>query len=266
LAAGDLARGLNVGVHVVHSWMPLNTAFGPAGAPLADIESVYAEPAAEVLHAQVAALRRDGVAVAGEHLLMGVAAEEIAGLATTIGAQLVVTGSRGLGLIKRLALGSVSEGVVNHSTAPVLVVRRGDEAWPPDRVLVGYDGSESSRGAAACAAVIGKATGAEVTLAIVINPYALAATVPTETMHAGETLVRRMADELAEVYEISIKTTVLSGESAPALVSLAEDCAPALLAVGSRGEGSLRRLALGSVSMAVLHGAQGPVLIAHSAA
>ena len=264
-AAGDLAKSLHAGVHVVHTWMPLNTAFGPAGQPQIDFEKTYAEPAAEVLHSQVAALASRGVTVAGEHLLMGSAGEEVASLATTVGAQLVVTGSRGLGLIKRLVLGSVSEAVVAASATPVLVIRAGDESWPPDTILVGVDGSESSRSAAAVASALGQAVGAAVTIVTVITPDQLMATLPGDAARAAEAMVRGVADELAETYQVSINTAVLYGEAAPALLSLAATSPPALLAVGSRGGTVLRHLTLGSVSMAVLHGAEGAVLVSHSA-
>jgi nucleotide-binding universal stress UspA family protein len=39
------------------------------------------------------------------------------------GVDLIVVGSRGLGGFKKLILGSVSQGIINHSTCSVLVVR-----------------------------------------------------------------------------------------------------------------------------------------------
>jgi nucleotide-binding universal stress UspA family protein len=39
------------------------------------------------------------------------------------GADLIVVGSRGLGLVKELALGSVSSKVVHHTTVPTVVLR-----------------------------------------------------------------------------------------------------------------------------------------------
>jgi nucleotide-binding universal stress UspA family protein len=36
---------------------------------------------------------------------------------------MIVIGSRGLGTLKRLVLGSVASGVVSHALCPVLVVR-----------------------------------------------------------------------------------------------------------------------------------------------
>jgi nucleotide-binding universal stress UspA family protein len=49
--------------------------------------------------------------------------ENIVGLAEELGADLIVIGSRGLGGMKRLLMGSVSESVVRHAHCPVLVVR-----------------------------------------------------------------------------------------------------------------------------------------------
>ena len=53
----------------------------------------------------------------------GVPAEVICDLATELSADLVVVGSRGLGRLDRLLLGSVSTSVVQRAPCPVLVVR-----------------------------------------------------------------------------------------------------------------------------------------------
>jgi hypothetical protein len=54
-----------------------------------------------------------------------------------IEAGLIVMGSRGLGLVGRLLLGRVCKDVVHHARGPVLVVRGGEGAWPPERVIIG---------------------------------------------------------------------------------------------------------------------------------
>lgn len=57
------------------------------------------------------------------HLAFGEPAREIVRLADEVGAGMVVVGSRGLGGVRRMLLGSVSEAVVEHAPCPVMVVR-----------------------------------------------------------------------------------------------------------------------------------------------
>ena len=267
-AAVDIATGLRVPLHVVHCWLPATTAFGPAGEPTIDIGVVYGEPAQEVLRKQVRALQHQGIQVAGEHLLMGRPTDEIPGVAASIGAQMIVIGSRGLGAFKRVVLGSVSDGVVHASSVPVLVIRGGLHAWPPDSIFVGVDGSVQSRQVAHAAAGIARAGGAALTVATVITAEWMDAATPTEARartaarSASTAMVRELADQLTTTYAIPVKVEVLTGDPAEALLRAGtEESTPALLAVGSRGLGSVGRLTLGSVSTRLLHGAEGPVLV-----
>jgi nucleotide-binding universal stress UspA family protein len=57
------------------------------------------------------------------HLRSGDPAHEILELATERGADLIVTGSRGLGAVDRLILGSVARNILTHAKASVLIVR-----------------------------------------------------------------------------------------------------------------------------------------------
>ena len=68
-------------------------------------------------------------------------------------AQMVVLGSRGMGALGRLLLGSGSSGLVHHAHCPVAVVHS-DGARAPDYtspVLLGIDGSPASQAATALA-------------------------------------------------------------------------------------------------------------------
>lgn len=59
-------------------------------------------------------------------LLVGLPEDEIAALADAEDADLIVIGSRGLGPVKQLMLGSISRAVLDKATRPVLVVRGND--------------------------------------------------------------------------------------------------------------------------------------------
>ena len=68
-----------------------------------------------------------GGTVAGTHLRMGAVALEIVALAEELGADLIVMGSRGLGGVRRVLMGSVSDSVVRHAHCPVMIVRPENE-------------------------------------------------------------------------------------------------------------------------------------------
>ncbi|MDQ4083308.1 MAG: universal stress protein [Actinomycetota bacterium] len=85
-------------------------------------------------------------------------------MAEELGADLMVVGSCGLGTVKRLVVGRVSEGIVGLAPCPVLVRWGGKGAWPPSRVIVGGDSSIEAKRASELAASIGWLFGAPVLL------------------------------------------------------------------------------------------------------
>ena len=62
--------------------------------------------------------------MARAHLRTGRPDEEIIALADEIGAGLIVVGSRGISVIRRALMGSVSDSIVRHAHCPVYVVHR----------------------------------------------------------------------------------------------------------------------------------------------
>lgn len=98
---------------------------GPALAPellAAQVESARHE-AEEDLDRTVAAL---GVEVE-RRIAAGDPGRAIATVAEEGGFDLIVMGSHGAGLVRRVLVGSVSHWVLHHATTPVMVVRRPDE-------------------------------------------------------------------------------------------------------------------------------------------
>jgi nucleotide-binding universal stress UspA family protein len=137
LTAVDLANRTSSELHVVHvgfSPLPIGAEVGPVAADPRPQDKVI-EEARRFLDLQVEQIEAVGGTVAQAHLgLTGRPDEEIVELAEEISAGLIAMGSRGLGGMKRLLMGSVSDSVVRHAHCPVLVVRaekgspRGDSA------------------------------------------------------------------------------------------------------------------------------------------
>ena len=80
--------------------------------------------ARELLDEQARKVEGAGSTVKEAHLRLGRADEEIVDLAHSIGAGLIVMGSRGHGRIRRALMGSVSDSVVRHAPCPVTIVRQ----------------------------------------------------------------------------------------------------------------------------------------------
>lgn len=106
-------------VEVVDTATILSLSIGPVPADV--IDSMRDKAKADLNDAEAKA-RSEGVQVETA-LLEGDPANAVVEYADRIGADLIITGSRGLSTIKRVLLGSVSTGIVTHSNKPVLVVK-----------------------------------------------------------------------------------------------------------------------------------------------
>ena len=271
-AAVDLHERTGADLHVVHVWQstpmlsPAPVTILKAGLP--------GENAARLLEEQVERIRDDGCEVAGSHLRMGRAAKEITALAGELDADLVVVGARGKVATQRLTAGSVSEEVARTAPCPTLVVRGGEESWPPRAVVVGDDLSDEAERAGCVAAAIGGLSGASTLLVLGFpspraSGHADASRVQVSRSMFGDggELLRRRAIRLGRSLNERPAIKVSAGDAATIIrEAAAESDKPTLVAVGSRGLDALRRLALGSVSTDTLRTASGPVLIYPSAA
>ena len=190
----------------------------------------------------------------------------------------LVCGSRGRGGLSRAWLGSTSSALVHHATLPTLVV---PEQSPDPRgpLLLAYDGSEPARTAIETAAALfsGRSTVVvhvwETPLPHWRSGHAVTATPLSE--------IRELADDLDELLANSAREQAQEGadlarrrglgaraesiESSTgvwrALIETAQSTDAGVVAVGSRGRGAFASTILGSVSSALVHNAELPVLI-----
>jgi nucleotide-binding universal stress UspA family protein len=151
------------------------------------------------------------------------------------------------------------------------VLRGGEDAWPPERVILGDDGSEAARAAGDLGASL---CGHHSARALVLHAYPRLPEVDAEGRRSNPRIVddelRRAqkallerSRELESLLGSHPKTRLVVGDAAACLLEAAEKDAPqrTLLAVGSRGLGAIGRMRLGSVSTKVVHAAKGPVLV-----
>jgi len=205
-------------------------------------------------------------------------AEQVQGSPTTAllaraeRAEMLVVGSRGLGRLGRLVLGSVSSAVVQGATrVPVTVVRPAPSDAPAGdaaRVVVGVDGSATSVHALRHGLEVARRTGAVLdavycwqilTLAPLPDSWGWTPPVDDYEKFAGEQLDRALEAAEADLPEGRIRRSVVHAHPAKGLIEAAEGAER--LVVGNRGTGGFDRLLLGSVSRQAVEYASCPVTV-----
>ena len=264
-AASDLAGKSGSELHIVHVWHDV-----PGPYRRAFVKRELRRQGQEILDQQVQNIESTGGTVVQAHLRGGRTSNEVIELSEELGVGLLVVGSRGMGTVRRILIGSHSEEIVHHAHVPVLVVRRGHSAWPPSRVVIGEDFSDHAKKAGELAANIAGLYGSQVTL--VYSHPDLPEVPPGEARDAAvqelggirerdEERLERRADELKEVAGSRPEVRVSDDYPASVILQATQETPPPLVAVGSRGLAGLTRTRLGSVSTKVVTAAMGPVLV-----
>src|SRR5215210_9190014 len=163
-AASDLAARSGSELHVVHVWHDV-----PGPYRRGFVKRELRRQGQEILEEQVRKIESAGGTVAQAHLRAGRTSNEIIELSDELEVGLLVVGSRGLGTVRRILMGSHSEEIVHRAHVPVLVLRSGTDVWPPSRVVIGDDCSEDAKQASELAANIARLYGAE-TLPVHAHP------------------------------------------------------------------------------------------------
>lgn len=263
--ASDIAQRAGAELHLIHAWAPISTLGYPT--PSAADPEQQQEEAESILSQAVERIAAAGGYVTKMHLREGRPAEAIVDFCRDIDGNLLVTGSRGHGPLRRLVLGSVAEDVLRLATCPVLVTRGGATSWPPDEVVVGDDGSRQASGAAALALWLAQLYSAAARLVYVLPEPPLALAIDRDmraavTRYVESIMLDRAAALVDDGGEDQLLVKAPMGDPAGALVAEAEQTGqPSLIALGRHGRHRRSRRQPGSVSMAVLHAARGPVLV-----
>jgi nucleotide-binding universal stress UspA family protein len=231
-----------------------------------EVRDVRDGEGADVVEAAADRARRQGVEVVDD-VIQGGPSRTILDYVDDRGIDLVVMGTRGQRDLERIVLGSVTGRVLRRSPVPVLAVPPEADAlvFPPERVLVGTDGSDAADRAVREAGRIAGVSGGRVTVGTVVETGLLGFDVRSESAAAErrehtEQLVSEAADLATDAGAGSVETAVRDGDTVDELNALADEADADLLVLGTHGRGGIDRRLLGSVTEGVVRAARRPVL------
>ena len=182
-------------------------------------------------------------------------------------AALLVVGGRGHGTVKSALLGSATAHALHHAQCPVMIVRESRAAGPFQRVIVGVDGSPSSRTALRWGLDAARRQGCPL---IALHAW-LITTLPGRPPMQFVPALSEYETEAREWLEQEVTATLPDGHgvdvrielshSSPVWALLDKAHPDDLLVLGSRGRGGFARLVLGSVATQCSQHARSAVVV-----
>lgn len=158
---------------------------------------------------------------------------------------------------------SVADAVLRSTPGPVVLVgphAEVGEFWPSGPMLICTDGSDWSEAIIPHAATVAGGLGLDPWFVSVTDPADIPAGVGAG-MESNYTA--RLAEDFAPKVDRQVNYDVLHGDDpADRIVDYARTNDAGLIAMATHGHTGLRRLAMGSVAMSVVHDAPCPVLVA----
>lgn len=271
LTSLDWPEGTSVRVvGIVDVTNPALLGYSPYVVPYVDLRDV--ERSLEATLTDVA----DALQVAGlqadRTLLRGRPGSRIVEAAVEFGAELIILGSRGMGRIESMLLGSVSAEVVDHAPCAVLVARSDTVG----RILVATDGSVTA------GLAVDHLASTSYLARVPVEVIAVAPTIgqagPISEPEITDQVLRIYADEAREARKHAeaiaasaarrladagrtVRWSISVGDAAREIIETASCLHCDLVVVGSRGLTGLRRILLGSVARNVLLHTHASVLV-----
>jgi nucleotide-binding universal stress UspA family protein len=195
----------------------------------------------------------------------GSPAWEILGKAEKFLSDLIVVGSHGRGAFSRILLGSISQKVLNEARCSVRIARGKIEVdQSPERILIGFDGSDGARVAVESVARRNWSPGAEIRLVVATDPIVPTAigrfVLPVVQWAEGEMQVEhdwimKIAERAVGILRganLNATVRIQTGAAKYVLVEEASVWSADTIFVGANVFGGrLDRLLLGSTSSAV---------------
>ena len=267
-AAADLARRSSALLHLVTAYdvAPSSVlAYAPYIGPDSAWHAFEVD-ARELLVAEKGLAVTLGATVGSIHIACEPAFTAVMDVAEIVDADLVVVGSRELGGLKRVLVGSVSEHVVHSVHRPVLIVRGDEASWPPAQLIVGFDNTSAAKRAGQFAATIAHLYKDAAIGLVEAEPEMSVADDwflgPDDRDEINSRPMNAFARTLDPIAGRVVETSSVVGDAAETLFATGRELPGAkLLVVGSRDLGPVRRLLLGSVSTKLLHAGRDALLV-----
>ncbi|MGH3467714.1 MAG: universal stress protein [Thermocrispum sp.] len=271
--AADEARRLDTRLRLVHTYQV------PIGYPPGFVDAHVLRDALSARGREWLAQAHD-VAVTTAPRLHADVVEENAGTVSTLvkesrGAARVVLGSRGLGAVTGLLVGSTAVALAGLAHCPIVVVRgKNTDAPPPTAgpIVVGVDSTPAGEAAIAFAFAVAAArqtdliavhTWTDLLLDTAFAGGADALDITPLAQQAEAELGERLVGWPDKYPDVHVMRKVTRDRASKALLRNAENAQ--LVVVGCRGRGGFRGLLLGSTSQHLLHHAPCPVAVVRTA-